>query len=176
MTTRATLARARSIRLAVFDVDGVFTDGSLYFSARGEALKVFNILDGHGIKMLRAGGIEPVLLSGRRSVAVKKRAHELGIRVVLLGVNDKLAQFNRILAKLKLLPAQASHMGDDLMDLPVMRRCGLAIAPANAHPLVLQHAHHVTLARGGTGAVREACEWLLAAQGKLEGLLAEYVI
>ncbi len=168
-------ARARRIQLAVFDVDGVFTDGTVYFSARGEALKAFNILDGHGIKMLRAGGIEPALLSGRDSAALRSRARELGIRLMSLGVADKRAEFEKLLSKLKLQPAQVSHMGDDLIDLPVMRRCGLAIAPANAHPLVLKHAQHVTRAGGGHGAVREACEWLLSAQGKLDGMLAEYL-
>jgi 3-deoxy-D-manno-octulosonate 8-phosphate phosphatase (KDO 8-P phosphatase) len=175
MVAQATLARARSVRLAVFDVDGVLTDGSLFLSGRGETLKRFNILDGHGIKLLHAGGIEPALLSGRSSAAVKLRASELGIRVVRLGIVDKRAEFDRLLRKLKLTPEQASHMGDDVMDLPVMRHCGLALAPANAHPLVIQHAHHVTRAQGGGGAVREACEWLLAAQGKLDHLLAEYL-
>jgi 3-deoxy-D-manno-octulosonate 8-phosphate phosphatase (KDO 8-P phosphatase) len=169
------ITRARAVKLALFDVDGVFTDGTVYFSSRGESLKAFNILDGHGIKMLRAGGIEPAILSGRRSGAVTQRARELGIRHVMLGVSDKRAEFQRLLARLKLAPEQASHMGDDLPDLPVMRQCGIALAPPNAHALILDHAHYVTQAWGGHGAVREACEWLLAAQGKLDGLLAEYL-
>lgn len=169
-------ARARRVKLAIFDVDGVFTDGTVYFSASGETLKAFNILDGLGVRMLVQSGVGVALLSGRKSPVVALRARELGIRHVLQGVDDKLAAYEKLLDKLDLTPVQTAFMGDDLPDLPVLRRCGLALSVPNAPRVVREHAHHVTENAGGRGAVREACELLMAAQGtldkQLEGFLA----
>jgi 3-deoxy-D-manno-octulosonate 8-phosphate phosphatase (KDO 8-P phosphatase) len=159
--------RARAIRLAIFDVDGVMTDGTLYIGAHGEAFKAFNILDGHGVKMLQAAGIATAIISGRSSEAVSRRAAELGIVHVVQGSHDKMAAFEALRATLELTAEQCSFVGDDLPDLPVMRRCGLAVAVANAAGPVKSAAHYVTLACGGRGAVREFCELVLDAQGRL---------
>ncbi|QJR13285.1 KdsC family phosphatase [Usitatibacter palustris] len=156
--------RAKQIRLAIFDVDGVLTDGSLWFGPDGEALKVFNILDGHGLKMLAEEGIATAILSGRSSPAVTKRAAELGIAHVIQGATDKRVEFDRLRAKLGVEEAQCAFVGDDLPDLPVMQRCGLAVAVANAVELVKAAAHYVTDAPGGRGAVREFSDLVLAAR------------
>ena len=161
-------ARARAVRVAIFDVDGVLSDGSIYMGPAGEALKAFNILDGHGIKMLQAAGVAVAIISGRSSEAVARRAEELAIDHVVQGSPDKVADFERIIDGLG-LPAQAcAFVGDDLPDLPVMRACGLAVAVANAADAVKAEAHYVTKASGGRGAVREFCELVLRAQGQLE--------
>jgi 3-deoxy-D-manno-octulosonate 8-phosphate phosphatase (KDO 8-P phosphatase) len=160
--------RARAVRLAIFDVDGVMTDGTIYMGADGEALKAFNILDGHGLKMLQAAGVATAILSGRSSEAVSRRARELAIAYVLQGAEDKVRAFERLRGELGLEPRACAFMGDDLPDLGVMRLCGLAAAPDNAVVAVKAAAHHVTRARGGNGAVREFCELVLAAQGRLE--------
>ncbi len=159
--------RARRVRLVIFDVDGVLTDGRLYFGADGEVLKAFDVRDGLGIKMLANQGLEVAIISGRRSAIVARRAAELGIRHLRQGVEDKGAAFEQLLAELGLAPEQAAHIGDDLIDLPVIRRAGLAIVPADADPFVAGHAHWCTRARGGRGAVREAAEAILEAQGRL---------
>jgi 3-deoxy-D-manno-octulosonate 8-phosphate phosphatase (KDO 8-P phosphatase) len=160
-------ARARRVRLAIFDVDGVMTDGTLYIGDSGEAFKAFNILDGHGIKMLQAAGVATAIISGRTSQAVARRAAELGIEHVKQGSADKAADFERLAATLGLDAADCAFVGDDLPDLAVMRRCGLAVAVANAVDGVKQAAHHVTQASGGRGAVREFCELVLRAQGRV---------
>jgi 3-deoxy-D-manno-octulosonate 8-phosphate phosphatase (KDO 8-P phosphatase) len=158
--------RARVLRLAIFDVDGVLTDGALYFDAKGEAFKRFNILDGHGLKLLQKAGVATAILSGRKSRAVTKRAGELAIEHVIQGAgDDKMPAFERLLKKLRLDAASCSYMGDDLQDLPVMRRCGLAVAVANAVDEVKAEAHYVTRATGGRGAVREFCDLVLRARG-----------
>lgn len=161
--------RARAIRLALFDVDGVLTDGRLFYGPGGEAMKVFNILDGHGLRMLAKSGVATGLLSGRRSEAAAARAAELGIAHVILGADDKLARFERLRSELGLEASQCSFMGDDLPDAPVLARCGLAVAVANAVPEVKAMAHLVTRAGGGNGAVREFCEFVMRAQGTLDG-------
>lgn len=161
------LERARAVRLAIFDVDGVMTDGTLYIGAEGEAFKAFNILDGHGVKMLQAAGIATAIISGRSSPAVARRAAELGIAHVHQGVADKGAEFEGLVARLGIEARACAFVGDDLPDLPVMRRCGFAVAVASAVEAVRQAAHHVTRAPGGRGAVREFCELVLRAQGKL---------
>jgi 3-deoxy-D-manno-octulosonate 8-phosphate phosphatase (KDO 8-P phosphatase) len=160
------LARARAVRLAIFDVDGVLTDGTLYVGPQGEAFKAFNILDGHGVKMLQAGGVAAAILSGRASEAVAARARELGIAHVLQGIGDKPAAFERLIASLGVQATSCAFVGDDLPDLEVMRRCGLAVAVANAVDDVKAAAHYVTRAGGGRGAVREFCELVLRAQGR----------
>jgi 3-deoxy-D-manno-octulosonate 8-phosphate phosphatase (KDO 8-P phosphatase) len=156
--------RARTIRLAVFDVDGVLTDGTLYIADSGEAFKAFNILDGHGVKMLQSAGVATAILSGRESAAVRRRAAELGIATVVEGESDKLAAFEKMIARLGVEALACAYVGDDLPDLPVMRRCGLAVAVANAVDAVKAAAHYVTKASGGRGAVREFCELVVAAR------------
>jgi len=165
----AVTARARAVRLAVFDVDGVMTDGTLYIGPEGEAFKAFNILDGHGVKMLQSAGIAAAILSGRSSEAVARRAAELGIRHVVQGADDKVAAFERLRASLALESSACAFVGDDLPDLAVMRRCGFAVAVANACEAVKSAAHYVTRAQGGRGAVREFCDLVLRAQGRAEG-------
>ena len=161
-------ARARRVRLAIFDVDGVMTDGTIYMGARGEAFKAFNILDGHGLRMLRESGVATAILSGRKHAAVDRRAKELSIDHVVQGRSDKEPEFERLLKRLRLGADACAYMGDDLPDLVVMRRCGLAVAVANAVAAVKAEAHYVTTAHGGRGAVREFCDLVLRAQGKLE--------
>lgn len=168
-------APGSQLRLMAFDVDGVLTDGRLYFTESGSELKAFNTLDGHGLKLLREGGIELAIITGRRSGCVEHRARNLGIGLLYQGVEDKRAVMAQLLAERQIPFAQAGYMGDDVVDLPVMLACGFRAAPANAHPLVKTHAHYVAGARGGEGAAREVCEHLLATQGKLEGLLAHYL-
>ncbi len=163
-------ARARAVRLAIFDVDGVLTDGTLYIGAQGEVFKAFNILDGHGIKMLQAAGIATAIISGRSSEAVTRRAQELGIAHVAQGSPDKVADFERLAAQLVIAPEACAFVGDDIPDLAVMRRCGFAVAVANAAEPVKHAAHYVTAARGGHGAVREFCELVLRSQGQLDRL------
>ena len=158
--------RARAVRLAVFDVDGVLTDGTIYMGASGEALKAFNILDGHGLKMLQQAGIATAIITGRKSVMVAKRAKELAIGDVIQGATDKVASLAKLLKRHRLQASECAYMGDDLPDLVVMRRCGLAVAVANAVAAVKAEAHYVTTAHGGRGAVREFCEDLLWAQGR----------
>jgi 3-deoxy-D-manno-octulosonate 8-phosphate phosphatase (KDO 8-P phosphatase) len=172
---RDALERASRVRLMLFDVDGVLTDGKLWYGASGEALKAFCALDGHGIKLLLQSGTAVGLLSGRHSPAVSVRAAELGIVHVLQGIDDKLAAFDTLLAALGIPAAEAGFMGDELIDLPVLRRCGFACAPREAPGLVRSHAHYVAHAPAGGGAAREICEFLMAAQGRLQAALARYL-
>ena len=160
-------ARARRVRLAIFDVDGVLTDGTLYIGARGEGFKAFNILDGHGLKMLRESGVVTAILSGRKHGAVDRRAKELSIDHVIQGRSEKIPEFEKLAKRLKLTDEQCSYMGDDLPDLPVLRRCGFAVTVPNAVEAVKAQAHYVTRASGGKGAVREFCDLVLAARGQL---------
>jgi len=164
--SEAVAARARAVRLAIFDVDGVMTDGTLYIGAEGEAFKAFNILDGHGVKMLQAAGVAAAIISGRTSAAVTRRAAELDIAHVVQGSQDKVAAFERLRAGLGLEGAACAFVGDDLPDLAVMRLCGFAVAVANACEAVKTAAHYVTHAHGGRGAVREFCDLVLRAQGR----------
>lgn len=169
------IARAHRIRLAIFDVDGVLTDGTLYLSEHGEEMKAFNILDGLGLKLLASTGITTALLSGRKSKVVTLRAKELGISHLLQGIDDKLDAYSRLLRKLDLAEEETCFMGDDLPDLPVLRRCGLAFSVPNAPEMVRSHVHYVTQAAGGRGAVREACEFLMLARGALENQMRTYL-
>ena len=163
--------RAKSIRLALFDVDGVLTDGNIYIDSNGTELKVFNTHDGHGIRMLQHNGIEVGVITGRRSKALEYRMQDLEIKHVYQGCKDKFAIYQELLSKLNLDEQQTAFVGDDIVDLQIMSRCGLAVAVANAHAFVKQHAHWETSARGGQGAVREVCELLLDAQDLLEKTL-----
>lgn len=169
------LERAKRLRLMIFDVDGVLTDGRLWYGPEGETLKVFHVVDGHGIKMLAASGVAIALLSGRRSAAVERRGAELGIAHVLQGIEDKRPAYERLLAQSGVGADSAGFMGDELVDLPVMTRCGFACAPSEAPEFVRRHAQYVTRAPAGGGAVRELCELLMRAQGTLEAQLAAYV-
>jgi 3-deoxy-D-manno-octulosonate 8-phosphate phosphatase (KDO 8-P phosphatase) len=161
------LERARGVRLAIFDVDGVLTDGTLWIGEGGEAFKAFNILDGHGVKMLQAAGVAAAILSGRESRAVAHRAAELAIAHVVQGAGDKLAAFERLLGEARVSARDCAFVGDDLPDLPVLERCGFAVAVANAVDAVKAAAHYVTRAPGGRGAVREFCELVLRSRGQL---------
>jgi 3-deoxy-D-manno-octulosonate 8-phosphate phosphatase (KDO 8-P phosphatase) len=166
--------RVEKVRLLVLDVDGVLTDGRLYYHDDGMETKAFDVRDGHGIKLAQRAGIEVALISGRSSPCVNKRAADLGITEVVQGPKDKVPTFERLLAEKGLGPEQAAFVGDDLVDLPVMRRAGFAVAVADASEHLFEAAHYVTLARGGRGAVREVIELILAAQGLWEKLAARY--
>jgi len=154
-------ARARHIGVAVFDVDGVMTDGRIYLGESGEEMKAFNVADGFGLRMLLEAGIEVAILSGRRARCVERRAAELGIRHVIQGAGDKLPAFMRLLDELRLTAREAAYMGDDIPDLPVLEACGLAVSVPDAPLRVRRVAQHVVGRRGGEGAVRDACEFLL---------------
>lgn len=162
------LQRAASIKLAVFDVDGVLTDGRLWYAADGSELKAFHAHDGAGMKRLAAAGIEIAVITARTSHVVSVRMAELGIVHVYQGRADKLVCFEHLIKALQLSPAEACYTGDDVVDLPAMQRAGLSIAPANAHPYVRERALWRTRLGGGNGAAREVCDLLLAAQGKLD--------
>lgn len=168
-------SRAKLIRLIAFDVDGVMTDGGLYLSDSGEEFKRFNSLDGHGIKMLRSSGIEVAIITGRTSHCVAARAENLGITHVFQGVENKLDAMLELLGKLKLPRDAAAYMGDDVVDLNVMRHVGLAISVPESPQLVREHSDYVTQRSGGHGAVREACELIMTAQGTLDAQLAPYL-
>ena len=167
--------RAKAIKLAIFDVDGVLTDGRLYFLTDGSEFKTFNTLDGHGIKMLINSGVRTAIISGRSTPVVEKRANNLGIQHLYQGREDKLVVLDELLGELGLDYAQVAYLGDDLPDLPVIRRVGLGMAVASADGFVRQHAHGVTAARGGEGAAREFCELIMRAQGSLDAALDAYL-
>ena len=166
-----TLLAAQDVRIAFFDVDGVLTDGGVYFSEHGETLKRFSILDGHGLKLLRLAGIIPAVITGRDSKPLRVRLEALGIEHVRYGTENKLPAAEAMLAELKLEWTQAAGIGDDWPDLPVLGRCAFAAAPANAHCEVRAIAHYVTAAHGGEGAGREFCDLLLMAGGHYRRLL-----
>lgn len=167
--------RIKPVRLIAFDVDGVLTDGGLYLSDSGEEFKRFNSLDGHGLKMLQASGVALALITGRKSQCVTLRAANLGIRHLYQGVEDKLAAMRSLLAELRLSPREAAFMGDDVVDLPVMRHVGAAFSVPAAPQMVRDHAHYTTQRAGGCGAVREVCELIMATQGTLDAQLAPYL-
>jgi 3-deoxy-D-manno-octulosonate 8-phosphate phosphatase (KDO 8-P phosphatase) len=167
--------RIKPLRLVAFDVDGVLTDGGLYLSDSGEEFKRFNSLDGHGLKMLKASGMELAIITGRTSKCVELRARNLGITRLYQGVEDKLAAMQSLLADLRLAPEAAAFMGDDVVDLPVMMRVGLALSVPAAPQVVRDHAHYVSQRDAGHGAVREVCEMILGAQGTLDAQLAPYL-
>lgn len=169
------LQRARAVKLAIFDVDGVLTDGRLYFLEDGGEFKTFNTLDGHGIKMLIASGVRTAIISGRKTPVVERRANNLGIQHLFQGREDKLVVLDGLLAELDLGYEQVAYLGDDLPDLPVIRRVGLGMAVASADPFVRQHAHGTTQARGGDGAAREFCELIMRAQGTLDAAQTAYL-
>ena len=159
----------------LFDVDGVLTDGTLLYGPSGEELKAFSAHDGHGLKMLAASGVACGLLSGRSSPAVTRRAAELGIQIVLQGIDDKLAAFQELLKKQNLQVKQVGFMGDELVDLAVLKRCGFACAPREAPEAVRSRVHYVAGAPAGRGAVREVCELLMRAQGTFDKAVGKYL-
>jgi len=159
----------------IFDVDGVLTDGTLWYGSAGDELKAFHAFDGHGMKMLATAGVPCALLSGRKSAAVSARAAELEIDLVFQGVDDKLGVFRKLLEKKNLKPEEAGFMGDELVDLPVLTRCGFACAPREAPQEVRSRVHYVASAPAGRGAAREVCELLMRAQGSLERAVQGYL-
>ena len=162
---------AFGLRAALFDVDGVLTDGRIYIGADGEVVKAFSTLDGHGLKLLVQGGIVPVVISGRDSPALRRRLADLGLTHAACGVGDKLAAAEPLLAALGVGWDAVAAIGDDWPDLPLLRRAAFACAPANAHAEVRAVVHHVTQAAGGHGAARECCDLLLCAAGRYASLL-----
>lgn len=167
--------RAADVRLMIFDVDGVLTDGSLHYGAEGELIKIFNVLDGHGIKLLQRAGIETAIISARRSEIVARRASDLGVKHVFQGVHDKRTAFAQLLSATGFTPAQCGYVGDDVIDLPVLLQVAFAASVPNAHPEVRTRAHYVTQVSGGHGAARELCDFILRAQGTYETAIASYL-
>ena len=167
------LLKAQGIAVVFIDVDGVLTDGGLYFSSIGETLKRFNTLDGYGLKLLKRAGMVPAVISGRDSKALRRRLRALEIEYAHYGAPDKRLVAESILRRLDLHWGQAAVMGDDWPDLSLMRCCAVAGAPPNAHEEVIAAAHYVTKKRGGDGAVREFCDLLLTARGSYGGMLQE---
>lgn len=172
--------RARKIKLLVLDVDGVLSDGRLYFTNTGDEIKAFNSLDGHGIKMLQKSGVIVAIITGRTSHIVQKRANALGITYLIQGREDKLTALDELreeIAKTKgsIDDDNIAHMGDDLPDLPLIRRVGLGITVANGHWVLKEHAHWQSQYGGGEGAVREACDLLILAQGNFDTQLNDYL-
>lgn len=159
--------KAQRIKIAIFDVDGVLTDGRLYYSETGDAMKAFDVRDGMGMKLLQDAGITLAIITSRRAPSVLLRAKDLGITHVQQGIADKRTGFDELLASLAIAPEEAAFMGDDLVDLPVFRHCGFAVTVADAPALLKRHADYVTRATGGRGAVREFCEMLLHSRGEL---------
>lgn len=168
-------AGAADIRLAVFDVDGVLTDGGLLLGPGGQEFKVFHVHDGLGLVLLREAGFQVAVISSRRSAVVAERMSALGIEHVFQGESDKRAVLRELLRRLGVTPAQTAYVGDDLVDLAPMAEVGLPIAVADAHPAVRERARWVTQKAGGQGAAREVCEMLLAAQGLFEARLVRYL-
>jgi 3-deoxy-D-manno-octulosonate 8-phosphate phosphatase (KDO 8-P phosphatase) len=172
---QALLAKAAKIKLAIFDIDGVLTDGKLYFSDNNVEHKSFYVQDGLGLQMLQKSGVPVALLSGRSSPLITRRAEELGIQHVYQGHADKIPAFLQLKKQLQLDDQEIAYIGDDLPDLPLIRRVGLGIAVANAHPLVSEYAAWKTTASGGNGAVREVCELIMRAQKTLDAVYARYL-
>ena len=163
--------KALGLKAAIFDVDGVLTDGRIYIGEQGEAFKAFSTLDGHGLKLLAAGGILPLVVTGRDSPAVRRRVADLGLVHAVYGARDKLAAAEGLMATLGLGWDETAAIGDDWPDLPLLGRAAFACAPPNAHVEVRAVAHHVTEAAGGHGAAREFCDLLLMAAGRYDALL-----
>ncbi|WP_373975987.1 HAD family hydrolase [Chitinibacter sp. SCUT-21] len=166
---------AKPVKLMIFDVDGVMTDGSLYFSDSGEEMKAFNSLDGHGMKMLQNSGVKLAIITGRTSKLLEHRARNLGIDYLHQGSHDKLASFQSLIAEVGVSAEECGFMGDDVIDLPVMRRVAFAASVPAAPEMVKHYAHYITGRQGGAGAVREVCELIMASQGTLDAALAPYL-
>jgi 3-deoxy-D-manno-octulosonate 8-phosphate phosphatase (KDO 8-P phosphatase) len=169
------LEKAATIKLVVFDIDGVLTDGSLFIGDDGQEYKAFNSRDGHGMRMLQDAGVEIAVITGRASKVVEHRMKDLGIKHVYQGKREKLPAFEELLRKVDLSADQVAYVGDDVVDLPVMTRVGLAICVQDGHPFVKKHAHWITEHGGGRGAGRDVCEMILQARGVLAGMLTSYL-
>lgn len=167
--------KAKKIKLVIFDVDGVLTDGSLFVTHSGEEIKAFNSRDGHGLKMLQNTGVIVAIITGRTSNIVTHRMNELGIEHVYQGKKNKYPAFVELLETLSVTPEQTAYVGDDVVDLPVMTHVGLSIAVQDAHDFVVQHSDWRTPKCGGKGAARDVCEFIMDAQGNLEKELASYL-
>jgi 3-deoxy-D-manno-octulosonate 8-phosphate phosphatase (KDO 8-P phosphatase) len=167
--------RAAKIKMLIFDVDGVLTDGSLFYGDDGQEYKAFNSRDGHGMVMLQHTGVQIGIITGRTSEVVRLRMAGLGIEHLYQGQKDKLPAYEALKVKLGLTDSQMAYVGDDVVDLPVMLRVGLAIGVADAHPLVKARAHWCTSQPGGRGAAREVCELIMQTQGTLEPQLKRYL-
>ena len=168
-------ARFKNIKLLVLDVDGVMTDGGLTIGDDGQEYKTFHAHDGLGMKLLKASGVELAIITGRTSNVVKKRAESTGVAHFYQGAEDKLAAVYDLMKASGLQANQCAFMGDDVVDLPPMLQCGLALAVPNSPALVLAHAHYVTIKSGGQGAVREVCELIMQAQGTFDGQMAQFL-
>lgn len=168
------LARAKKIKVVIFDVDGVLTDGGLTIGDDGQEYKTFNTQDGLGMKLLRQSGVQMAIITGRTSKVVTQRAESTGVMHFYQGVDDKLEAFNDLLKKMNIEADEAAFMGDDVVDMPPMLRCGLAISVPAAPDSVKQRAHYVTQRQAGHGAVREVCELIMQAQGTLEAQMAPF--
>ena len=169
------LDKAKAIKLLVLDVDGVLSDGRLYFSNSGDEIKAFSTLDGQGIKMLQRSGVEVAIITGRSSELVARRANNLGIEHLIQGREDKLTALDELIAMVGVNYSETAFLGDDLPDLAAIRKAGLGMTVANGHHFVVEHADWQTQARGGEGAVREACELIMRAQGSLRAALEAYL-
>ncbi|MFA5531444.1 MAG: 3-deoxy-manno-octulosonate-8-phosphatase KdsC [Thiohalomonadaceae bacterium] len=169
------MQKAAAVRLVIFDVDGVLTDGSLFIGDDGQEYKAFNSRDGHGMKMLLRTGVEIAIITGRTSQVVRHRMENLGIQHVYQGCVEKLPFFEELMAKLGLSPHEVAYVGDDVVDVPVMRRTGFAVAVQDAHHLAKRHAHWITPNGGGRGAARDLCELIMEAQGTLSDQMAKYL-
>lgn len=169
------LKRASKIKLFIMDVDGVMTDGRIFITSTGEELKSFHTLDGLGLKMLQKTGVKLAIITGRDAPCVALRAKNLNIDHYFAGISDKQKIYQHLLNEMQLSDEQCAYIGDDIVDLPVMLHVGFAVAVNEAHQLVKEKAHYVTHASAGKGAVREACEFILEAQGNLSNALAEYI-
>jgi 3-deoxy-D-manno-octulosonate 8-phosphate phosphatase (KDO 8-P phosphatase) len=167
--------RAARVRLMIFDVDGILTDGSLHYGAEGELIKTFNVLDGHGIKLLQQSGVACAIISARQSTIVARRAADLGILHVRQGVHDKRLAFEKLLQETGLVAEACGFVGDDVIDLPILLRVGFAASVPGAHAEVQARVHYLTQAAGGRGAVRELCDFILRAQGNYDAAMAPYL-
>ena len=167
--------RASRLKLMAFDVDGVLSEGSLFFTDNGVEMKAFNSLDGLGINMLQKAGITVAIITGRKARCVELRMENLHVELLYQGIANKLETMNELLAKLGLSAEEAGYMGDDIVDLQVMAACGFSAAPADCHEMVRPYARMMSSKIGGRGSVREVCEFILASQGKLDAALAPYL-
>ncbi|WP_422989223.1 KdsC family phosphatase [Undibacterium sp. Ji50W] len=175
MAKQTAAQNAGNIQLMIFDVDGILTDGSLHFGPEGEMMKTFNVLDGQGIKLLQQAGIATAIISARQSAIVSKRASDLGITHVRQGIHDKKSAFLQLITELGLSADVCGFIGDDIIDLPILTRCGFSASVPNAHAEVRQRVHYVTTASGGKGAAREVCDFILRAQGRYEQAIEAYL-
>lgn len=169
------LQRVLQLRLMAFDIDGIMTDGRLYMTESGEEMKAFHTLDGQGLKLLMASGVEVALLTARRSTIVERRSNELGIRILRQGLSDKLAAMREIQSDLDISMDQSGYAGDDLVDLPILSRCGFSATVPDAPESIRSRVHYVTRKPGGMGAVREMCELVLKSQGNLENAISQFL-